>query len=213
MCMTIEEIYNRRWQIRQYDESSPPEKKLIVDLVNKTFDLTPSKQNLMPYRVHILGPEQEKHKKDFWQISKTKPGGQHNYNIFAPYLFMFCMRKVTNPNKKVRAGLKVGVEYTCTTDNYENAKINACLEMGMFSTILTGLALEQKLAVSYLLCFPDAKRDAKEYKGILSFLQGDYPLFVMGLGYPYNMKKNNPSHKWKAAGEDKPEQNEVVNWV
>ena len=64
MCMTIEEIYNRRWQIRQYDESSPPEKKLIVDLVNKTFDLTPSKQNLMPYRVHILGPEQTQHKKD-----------------------------------------------------------------------------------------------------------------------------------------------------
>ena len=35
--MTIEEVYNKRWQIRQYDESSPPEKKLIVDLVNKTF--------------------------------------------------------------------------------------------------------------------------------------------------------------------------------
>ena len=46
----------------------------------------------MPYRVHILGNEQDKHKKDFWDISKNKVG-QHNYNIFAPYLFMFCMRK------------------------------------------------------------------------------------------------------------------------
>ena len=35
------------------------------------------------YRVHILGLEQDKHKKDFWDISKNKVGGQHNYNIFA----------------------------------------------------------------------------------------------------------------------------------
>ena len=57
--------------------------------------------------------------------------------------------------------------------------------------------------------FSNWKRDAKEYEGVLNFLQGDYPLFVMGLGYG-NMTKNNP-HKWRAAG--RYQQNEVVNWV
>ena len=58
MYMTIEEIYKTRWQVRQYDEANIPDKDLIKSLVNKTFELSPSKQNLLPFRVHVLGPEQ-----------------------------------------------------------------------------------------------------------------------------------------------------------
>ncbi len=56
--MTIEEIYKTRWQVRQYDEANIPDKDLIKSLVSKTFELSPSKQNLLPFRVHVLGPEQ-----------------------------------------------------------------------------------------------------------------------------------------------------------
>jgi len=213
MYMTIEEIYKTRWQVRQYDEANIPDKDLIKSLVSKTFELSPSKQNLLPFRVHVLGPEQLEYKKQFWNISKGKKGGANNYNIFAPYFFMFTFREVTNPNLKVKMAIKYGHDYTCCTPQYKKAKIPNSLEIGMFASILTGLSLEKKLAVSYLLCFPDLERDSKDYEGILPFLKGDYPVFCMGLGYTFGVKELDNRFRSPKDLEYKPEIEEVINWI
>ena len=213
MYMTLEEIYKSRWQVRQYDEANIPDKELIKSLVNKTFELSPSKQNLMPFRVHVLGPEQKEYKKQFWEISKGKKGGANNYNIFAPYLFMFTFREVTEPNLKVKMAMKYGHDYTCCTPNYQRAKIPTSLEVGMFASILTGLALESKLSVSYLLCFPDFDRDSKDYEGILPFLGRDKPIFCMSMGYTFGVKEVDNRFRTPKDLEYKPEIEEVINWI
>ncbi|MAV98417.1 MAG: hypothetical protein CML81_01230, partial [Rhodobiaceae bacterium] len=81
------------------------------------------------------------------------------------------------------------------------------------ASILTGLSLEKKLAVSYLLCFPDLERDSKDYEGILPFLKGDYPVFCMGLGYTFGVKELDNRFRSPKDLEYKPEIEEVINWI
>ena len=70
--MSIENTLNKRKQIKLFDTENVPNKKLIISLIDKTFELVPSKQSLMPYKVHVLGPEFKDLKERFFNISKTK---------------------------------------------------------------------------------------------------------------------------------------------
>ena len=206
MYMSVTNTLRKRKQIRLFDTENVPDKKLITSLIDKTFELVPSKQSLMPYKVHILGPEFKDLKEKFFNISKTKTGGVYNNNILAPYVLFFTRRLVKNPNKDVQRKIAFGHNYgVCDPKRYKNFDKDTAIEIGMFSKILTLLCLENNIDVSYLLCFPSKVED-KRYNEF-DFLD-DELLFSMQLGY-----KSNKYTRFKNKLETKPDKNEVINWI
>ena len=134
MYMSIENTLNKRKQIKLFDTENVPDKKLIISLIDKTFELVPSKQSLMPYKVHVLGPEFKDLKERFFNISKTKTGGVYNNNILAPYVLIFTRRLVKNPNIDVQRKITFGHNYgVCDPKRYKNFDKDVAIEIGMFS--------------------------------------------------------------------------------
>ena len=60
----IEELFSKRRQIRAaWDQTRLPSKKTIKDLLERTMKISPSKQNLYPFKIHAFGPNNEKEKR------------------------------------------------------------------------------------------------------------------------------------------------------
>jgi hypothetical protein len=204
--MSIEELFKKRKQTKLYDKNTIPDRKIVETIINKTFELTSSKQNIMPYKVHILGPEHSDIKEKIFTLSKSKKGGGQNYNIRAPYVLLFTNRLVTNPSEAVKRKMALGHPYgACDPLKYKKFDKDVGIEIGMFSKVLTALCLEKNIDVSYLLCFPDYEQDErwKEFHFIK-----DPVLFSMQLGY----KSKIFTYKTDI-GEEKPKKTDVLNWV
>lgn len=163
-----------------------------------------SKQNLMPYKIHVLGPECVELKKELYALTTSATVKQghtqttDNYQVYAPYVFVFTNRLV-DPNEKVEKSISQGYPfYNCFPETYQNKNClqEASLEIGMWSKIFTGLCLENNIDVSYLKCFND---DPNNW----SFIN-EKPLFVMCAGY--RKFTNSERHIL----ETKPDWNEVV---
>lgn len=190
----IEEIYKKRFQVYVYDKEKIPDENLAKQLIEKTFDLVASKQNLMPYRVNVLGPNCETEKQKIYEYITKILGGSHNRNILAPYNLIFTIRLVDNPNEHVANLIKQGHLYNCADPKkYKKEKHNVSLEIGMFTKILTGLCLENNLGVSYQLCFKDWVYNNEEV------------LFSMQFGYPKTPRIEK--------GDYKPNIDEVIKWI
>ena len=152
-------------------------------MIEKTHNLVASKQNLMPYKIHVLGPECVELKKELYVLTTSASSKEHtqtttNYQVYAPYVFVFTNRLVDNPNEKVENAISKGYPFhNCFPETYqnENSLQTACVEIGMWSKIFTGLCLENNIDVSYLKCFNDNPND-------WSFIN-EVPLFVMCAGY------------------------------
>ena len=61
--------FEGRHQTRYFDHEKIPSKELIEKVLHKTHELVPSKQNLMPYVVKILGPEHKKIKMHMYELA------------------------------------------------------------------------------------------------------------------------------------------------
>ena len=203
----IEDILSKRQQTKGYHPLRIPDKKLAENLISKTFKLTASKQNLMPYKVHVLGPDKKELKKEFFKIVRHQKGGSYNMNVEqAPYCLIFTIRLVTNPDTIIYERIKKGHSYeVCDPNKYHKQKSGASLEVGMFAKVLTSLVLEQGMDVSYTGCFPDYESNENLYKN-LSFID-DLVLFSMQFGYRFS------DYAFTKEKEKKPSIDEVINWV
>lgn len=203
--MSISEIYKKRKQITTYDIENYPDVDTVKEILTETFKLTASKQNLMPYKIHVLGPNHKNIKKDLYETVSHNPGGSNNINIlYAPYCLIYTTRLVNNFDPVINERIERGHIYSvCDPKRYNNAKPATCIEVGMFSKILTGLCLEKNIDVSYTLCFPDYEKYKDLWKK-LSFIK-DPVLFMMQLGYKTGLVNNNK--------EKKPPIDDVINWL
>lgn len=67
--MSIEKLFSKRRQIRAaWDSDRVPSKELIYDLLKRTQNISPSKQNLYPFKIHAFGPNDLEEKKIVEQI-------------------------------------------------------------------------------------------------------------------------------------------------
>ena len=113
--MSIENLLKKRKQNKNYDQQNYPSLEDVKKLIDKTFNLTASKQNLYPYKVHILGPNHQNIKRDFFDIVCLQSGGAGNTNILsAPYCLIFTTRLVKNPDAKILARIRKVVWSTTT---------------------------------------------------------------------------------------------------
>tara|TARA_B100000029_G_scaffold507397_1_gene591901 strand:- start:236 stop:856 length:621 start_codon:yes stop_codon:yes gene_type:complete len=206
--MNIERLLDSRRQVRVFDDINIPGKLLIRNLLNTTHRLVPSKQNLLPYKVHVLGPECKKEKLILYDLSKLNdPEDTHNTCSLAPYVLIFTNRLAkTNPAVQKRIDKKGHDYFMCDPKEYK--KNVDGIEVGMFASTLTALCLEKEIDVSYMKCFPHWP-GGQHYWKELPFVD-ETPFLTMSLGY--RKHKQQPRHQG-LVGEDKPEVNEVINWI
>lgn len=207
----IHNILHNRSFTRNFHQEHYPEKELIEHLLKKTFELAPSKQCIMPYMITIFGPEFKKEKDQIIELSTRdyhEKTGNPNAQLKAPYVLIFSNRLVSNPNKRVKDLIKKGHDFkVCEKDKFQDwaVKKDVAIEIGMFSMILTTLAIENNIDTAYTLCqFNDPRNQ--------TLVKND-ALFIMSLGYrdrkdsPKRFKRHNVSQ-----GEIKPNMEEVIIW-
>lgn len=209
LLMTIEKIYSQRKQARIYQKQIYPDAKLVDTLLDKAFSLTASKKNIVPYEIHILGPGNDRPKEILYALSQWHKDN-NNTNIFAPYVLLFTSRLAyPSPRviKEMREKNAIGVPYPSCSPQHYNTDIdnisNACIEIGIFCNILTGLCIENNIDTSYLSTFPKTNEYEHIWKQLP--LKGERLLFSMQLGYK-SMESKNLLYP-------KPDVGEVIRWV
>src|SRR6056300_2118735 len=98
-------------QIRYFRQDKHPEEEMIKSLIAETYNLVPSKQNLVPYKIHVFGPNHSKEKEALYLATKSKNvyinyNTLVNYQIFASYVLLFTSRLCDNPNESVKNSIK-----------------------------------------------------------------------------------------------------------
>ena len=192
----------------EYDLNQIIDPEFILNALKAAWSETPSKNNFMPYKVHVLGPEFAKEKEEMYWLclgNETKANGNiitdrdqlkqyeermypgeskasyHNI-INAPYVLIFTQRVETKPNKFQQQLVDKGFVYEqMATDGpkKENARKNAYLEIGIFSTNFAGICLNNGIDISHTLCFPGDKKDWPQEH--FSFLDS-HPMLIMTIG-------------------------------
>jgi len=228
--------FGNRHQTRFFDHEKIPSKDLIEKVLHKTYELVPSKQNLMPYVVKILGPEHIEIKKNIYELAceieypdinlrneyrldKIKAYEDNNvtYNnrfpignsqLFAPYLLLLIPRKpINNPTLA-----KTYEEYNLAVfDGHKLIPNNSNVEIGMFSAILTAISIEEGLSISYTACL-----NASKLKNTYDWLKNELvePTLALSLGYKRpDVNGTEISYHNKLKGEEKPEKQYIFEWI
>lgn len=196
-------MFNFR-QIRWFRQDEHPEEKMIKFLITETYDLMPSKQCLVPYKIHFFGPSHIKEKNALYEATKTRDvevNTNFNYQMFASYVLLFTSRLCDNPNKHVKDLISKGHEFPhCDLEKYKQAKIIPSMEIGMFCNNLSHMCLSNNLDIAYTACFPKTINHVmKEIK--------ENVFFAMSIGYA------DDSYKYeKKQGQYKPDIKEIIDW-
>ena len=145
-------------QIRYFRQDKHPEEEMIKSLITETYNLVPSKQKLVPYKIHVFGPNNLKEKEALYLATKTrnvKVNTNYNLQMFASYVLLFTSRLCNNPNEHVKDLIKKGHTFlNCNLDSYKKPKIIPCIEIGMFCNNLSHACLNINLDIAYTACFP-----------------------------------------------------------
>ena len=201
--MSIGTIYKSRRQTKQYDKLRTPTNHDIQWLLQATAKIVPSKQNLIPYEIHVLGPKNKEYKKIFWELTQNKY--QHQQDLFAPYLLIFTSRLAKD--NEFTKGKPFG-NFDATDENSymkRSQQVESSIEVGMYAMIFTGLAIEKGLGISYFRCFPSWDDENKYMWNDLPFIKSPV-LFSIQIGYASDFNPYN-------SGEIRPEPSEIINWI
>jgi len=188
----IDNVLKHYKYVKTYDRSRDVPQSVIDDLLQRTWKVTPSKNNFMPYKLHVLGPQHQdlkdkvyekalKHQddQDHLIVPSLKIPRFHNI-VSCHYLLIFTQRVEDQPNVHQQELIALGRNYTQTDPNKLGEHYsNALLEIGMFCNTFAGLCIESKMDISYTLCFPK-QLDQWQDDGF-EFLD-QVPIFIMTAG-------------------------------
>ena len=185
----IEKILSTRHQVRYFDNEQYPAPDVIDTILQEAYRLVPSKQNLMPYKIHVLGPEMLDHKKELFELAsklelpndwnkRFQISNTGNTALFAPYVLLF-EKRCPEPNEFVKHLISNGHTFPTIDPLTHNTAglVEASVEVGMFASVLTSLCLEQGISVSYTGCIPPFL-PAKKFK----FLNNNFVFLGLSLG-------------------------------
>lgn len=191
-------------QIRYFRQDKHPEEEMIKSLITETYNLVPSKQKLVPYKIHVFGPNRSKEKEALYLASKSKNAKVNiinNYQLFASYILLFTSRLCDNPNEQAKSLIKKGHNLPgCDLNEYKNSTVTRCIEIGMFCNNLSHMCLNNNLDIAYTACLPVTINHL-----IPEIKENIY--LAMSIGYAddaYPYKKNKYQYK--------PNMKEVIDW-
>lgn len=223
------DLLENRHHVKEYSDVIPA-KELIEDALWKAWKTTPSKNNAMPYKVFVFGPEHKYEKVKVWkmvfsnhrdtekraverrQADKTeggKPNPYYEHIKFNSYLF--CIHaQPREPNdfyqKRVELGMFFDQAWPERVDYFIDT---TAVEVGMFIQNLSTYLLEKKIDISYTSCF---SRNIKDWHNI-GLTHADYrPVMLMSAGYSKTYRKDVDYIK-NGLLDIKPEFKEMVKWI
>lgn len=207
--MNIDDKLKYRRHVNEFVEEIP-DKELINSLLQRTWKVTPSKNQFMTYTVHIVTDNSTKklifnmctaNEKQVNEDSTTE--GEYKCILSAPYVLLFTQRLEDKPNKRQQELINKGVHYEAVNPN-ELQKIypTSSIEVGMFANTLTGLCLENNLDVSFTKCF---SQNYKDWIETLPFVNRD-PIMIMSIGKGKIYREINENDL-------RPDFERIINWI
>ena len=231
--MNTFDLLHKRHHVRRYSDKIPP-KEMIENALYKAWKTTPSKNNAMPYKVFVYGPEHKEKKKaihamihgnhddaehraiERGQGDKTEGGAPkpfYEHMMYNPYCV--CIHaQPREPNDFYKFQVKRGMFFDqAWPERVENFIDTSAIEVGMFLQNLSTYLLEQGIDISYTSCF---FRDIKKWHEA-GLTEAEYrPICLMSIGYSKLYRKDDPYVKSAAKfnrSDIKPEYKDMVKWV
>jgi len=170
--ISLETSLEKYRYVKEYSEENVLSEKDFENILQKVWEVTPSKNNFMPYNVYVIGPSDQDLKHQVYnkcvknegkvdnvlnveevRYSKEKP---RYWNIVSSsYLLIFTLRIEDQPNSFQQSGIDRGITYEAMNQkNVTGAAHNAKIEIGMFSAALADLCFKNNLDISHILNFP-----------------------------------------------------------
>jgi|TARA_B110000495_G_scaffold60709_1_gene51584 hypothetical protein len=196
----IFEHLDKRKHVYEYRQDDIPSQNTIEDLLRKTWKVTPSKQNVMPYKISVLGPDANITKQKVYNkvvsndkrmsVEGLKEGAvtqtsteinpHYRHILHNPYLIVFsqrvCSDKDINPFYKSK--IKTGQFMEQASEKWlGDIRSSTSFEAGLFAQNLASLCLEQDIHCSFTGCFSG---NVKKWSDI-DFVDYDV-LMLMSLG-------------------------------
>ena len=220
----IENILKNRKHVREYDQTADIPESLIDSLLQKTWAVTPSKNNFMPYTVHVLGPKHQMYKELVYMLAVSNENHMNSFNsirdidntnpnyiniLSCSYLLIFTMRLETQPNLFQQKQIQNGIYYEATDPRKLNDMSDtASLEVGLFANTFSGMCLENNIDTSYTLCF---KREL-EYWRELPFVKR-MPLLIVTVGKAKTYRQDIAKKEGWAQYDLRPNYERIVSFI
>jgi len=224
------DLLENRHHVKEYSEDIPS-KELIDKALYEAWKTTPSKNNAMPYKVFVLGPNEwlkkrfvhkmvHNNHKDA-EVNAMKrgeairtEGGKPNpyYEHIKKNPYLFCIHaQPREPNEFYKVQVEKGMFFDQAWPSRVNHFIDtSAVEVGMFIQNLSTYLLEKKIDIAYTSCF---FRDIKKWHEIgLTF--SDYrPIILMSAGYKKVYRKDDPNFIETGLSDIKPEFKDMIEWI
>jgi len=224
------DLLENRHHVKEYSEDIPS-KELIDKALYEAWKTTPSKNNAMPYKVFVLGPNEwlkkrfvhkmvHNNHKDA-EVNAMKrgeairtEGGKPNpyYEHIKKNPYLFCIHaQPREPNEFYKVQVEKGMFFDQAWPSRVNYFIDtSAVEVGMFIQNLSTYLLEKKIDIAYTSCF---FRDIKKWHEIgLTF--SDYrPIILMSAGYKKVYRKDDPNFIETGLSDIKPEFKDMIEWI
>jgi len=227
---------NRYQYVAEYDESVNVDYHLIEQGLYDAWKHTPSKNNFMPYKVHVISPKDQYTKELIYYKcleNETKANGNHitdleelkryeileydnnnskpnYYNVkSAHYILLFTQRVEDQPNHYQQELVNRGFVYEQMAKNgpkKDSARSLSYMEIGMFCSNFANAVLANGLDVSHTCCFPNDRKYWSE--PVFNFLDTN-PLLIMTAGKAKKYRRD--SLPWDY--DPKPDFDRIVNLV
>lgn len=183
---SIMDIIGKRKHVYVYKKDDIPDSSDIREVLLKAWQITPSKQNIMPYQINVLGPDQRETKLKIYDkvvgnhvymeeeglkegaIShvSNKINPHYRHVLENPYLLVFSQRVCTEKdiNPFYQRQIEQGHFMEQASENWvEKIKGSTCIEAALFAQNVAAFCLEKGIDYSFTVCFPG---DVKKWANI-----------------------------------------------
>ncbi len=230
--MSTFDLLEKRHHVKWYHLDKVPPKELIDKALWKAWKTTPSKNNGMPYKVFVFGPEKQKEKELVHDMvhknhirsendavkagfaTRTEGGAPNPYyaHVKEPGAYLICIHcEPREPNKFYEEQVENGMFYDQAFPEYIDRFIDTtAVEVGMFIANLGLYLLEENLDISYNSCF---MRDHQKWLDVGLDHAKYRPVITMTVGYA-DVYRYEDVQKWEKVKDDlKPEYEDMIEWI
>jgi hypothetical protein len=221
--MIYDTLKNRK-HVREYNSTESVPISLIDSMLKQSWEVTPSKNNFMPYNIHVIGPDQLHYKEDIYracvkneeEINKLNPNlCDHRLNpnymniLSCSHLLLFTVRVEDQPNEFQKIQIKNGIYYeSVDKKSIDSITDTISLEVGLFANTFSGICLENDIDTSYTMCFSKNLDDWIDF----SFVKNT-PILIMTVGKGKLYRQDVANKEGWAKLDLKPEYNRIVNFL
>ena len=227
----IYETVRKARHVLEFDTDKPVDKEVMKDLLEKTYEITPSKNNMVAWQVHVLGSEHQNYKDILYEGSakndtlsnkgtdipdigaiKEEQGIPRTDTMYrclntASYVLILTERKSSLVSQYQKDAWNRGIFYDpCTEKGLIKSRENINVECGLFAMNFRSLAIERGIDTAYTMNFnKDLQTDVWKK---LPFVDRNVNVMI-SVGYAKKYRRDLYSTEY----DHKPSIDNIVNWL